>query len=106
MYTITLSDGTKLTNLNLNGNNYISNEPIEDSIFEGNLDTVTITDGKITDTYKDMVLLSNRIESDGKGWFVLGVKSERKKRDENILAELQEMKQAISMFLKGGGELV
>ena len=101
MYTITLSDGTKLTNLNLNGNNYISNEPIEDSIFEGNLDTVTITDGKITDTYKDMVLLSNRIESDGKGWFVLGVKSERKKRDEHILAELQEMKQAISMFLKG-----
>ena len=48
MYTITLADGTKLKNLELNGNNYIAEGVIEDSVFEGNLDTVKITDGETT----------------------------------------------------------
>ena len=46
MYTITLSDGTKLKNLELNGNNYISKTILEDSVFEGKLDTVVFPTAK------------------------------------------------------------
>ena len=38
MYKITLADGTVLENLELNGNNYIAEGVIEDSVFEGNLE--------------------------------------------------------------------
>ena len=34
MYKITLADGTELENLELNGNNYIAEGVIEDSVFE------------------------------------------------------------------------
>ena len=81
MYTITLADGTKLKNLELNGNNYIAEGVIEDSVFEGNLDTVKITDGETTETFTDMRLMSN-IVRDNRSWFVLGENphSRRKKK--------------------------
>ena len=81
MYTITLNDGTKLENLELNGNNYIAEGVIEDSVFEGNLDTVVISDGEVTETYTDMMLMSN-IVREGKSWIVLGEKTQQQKKDE------------------------
>lgn len=83
MYTITLADGTKLENLELNGNNYISDTVIEDSVFEGNLDTVKISDGSTTETFTDMRLMSN-IVRDGRSWLVLGEKSAQQKAMERI----------------------
>lgn len=83
MYKITLADGTELENLELNGNNYIAEGVIEDSVFEGNLGTVTITDGETTETYTDMRLMSNRVE-DGRSWFVLGEKSTQQKAMEKM----------------------
>ena len=83
MYTITMADGTKLENLELNGNNYISETVIEDSVFEGNLDTVEISDGSTTETFTDMRLMSN-IVRDGRSWFVLGEKSAQQKAMEKI----------------------
>ena len=83
MYTITLADGTKLENIELNGNNYISETVIEDSVFEGNLDTVKISDGSTTETFTDMRLMSN-IVRDGRSWFVLGEKSAQQKAMERI----------------------
>lgn len=41
-YEITLADGTVLSNLHLNGNNFISDVEITNENFEGKLDTVTI----------------------------------------------------------------
>lgn len=41
-WTITLSDGTKLENLGLNGNNFISEAEIKEDIFENNLSKVII----------------------------------------------------------------
>lgn len=87
MYKITLNDGTVLDKLELNGNNYISPKVIEDSVFTGNLDTVTITDGKTTETFTDMKLMSNRVEG-GKSWFVLGEKTEQEKNMERLVAAL------------------
>lgn len=83
MYEITLADGTKLKNLEMNGNNYIAEGVLEDSVFEGKLATVTITDGTNTETHTDMRLMSNRVE-DGRSWFVLGEKSAQEKAMERI----------------------
>ena len=83
MYKITLADGTELENLELNGNNYIAEGVIEDSVFEGNLATVTITDGETTETYTDMRLMSNRVE-DGRSSFVLGEKPAQQQAMERI----------------------
>ena len=87
MYSIKLSDGTVLDELELNGNNFISEKVIDDSVFDGNLDTVTISNGETTVTYTDMKLLSNRVDG-GKSWFVLGEKTEQEKAMERLLAAL------------------
>ena len=100
MYTITLSNGTKLKNLELNGNNYISETIIEDSVFEGGLDTVVISDGENTETFTDMRLMSNRIDN-GKSWFVLGEKTAQQKKEEALSLELEEMRQAMNALLTG-----
>lgn len=83
MYTIILANGKKLENLELNGNNYIAPGIIEDSVFEDNLDTVTITDGETTETFTDMMLLGTRIIN-GCSWFAIGEKSEQQKAMERL----------------------
>ena len=103
MYTITLNNGTKLENLELNGNNYIAEGVIEDSVFQGNLASVTITDGKTTETYTDMVLISNRVDG-GRSWFILGVKSEKEKQEEATARRIAELEQAMTVLLTGKEE--
>lgn len=100
MYTITLADGTKLKNLELNGNNYIAEGVIEDSVFEGNLDTVTITDGDTTETFTDMRLMSNIVRDD-RSWFVLGEKSAQQKKEEAMEKQMAEMQKAMTVLLTG-----
>lgn len=103
MYTITLNNGTKLENLELNGNNYIAEGVIEDSVFQDNLASVTITDGKTTETYTDMVLISNRVDG-GRSWFILGVKSEKEKLEEATARRIAELEQAMTVLLTGKEE--
>lgn len=103
MYIITLNNGTKLENLELNGNNYIAEGVIEDSVFQDNLASVTITDGKTTETYTDMVLISNRVDG-GRSWFILGVKSEKEKQEEATARRIAELEQAMTVLLTGKEE--
>jgi hypothetical protein len=103
MYTITLNNGTKLENLELNGNNYIAEGVIEDSVFQDNLASVTITDGKTTETYTDMVLISNRVDG-GRSWFILGVNSEKEKQEEATARRIAELEQAMTVLLTGKEE--
>lgn len=100
MYTITLADNTKLENLVLNGNNYISETVIEDSVFDNNLSTVKISDGTTTETFTDMRLMSNRVEG-GKSWFVLGKKTEQQKKEEETNRKICEIEQAMYALLIG-----
>jgi hypothetical protein len=44
MYSIRLNDGTVISNLELNGNNFIPEADINKTIFENNLEKVIITD--------------------------------------------------------------
>ena len=95
MYKITLHDGTVLDELELNGNNFISEKVIDDSVFNGNLDTVTITDGEKTEVFTDMKLLSNRVDN-GKSWFVLGKKTEQEKAVERLVSALSVNAESIT----------
>ena len=95
MYQITLHDGTVLDELELNGNHFISEKLIDDSVFSGNLDTVTISNGETTETYTDMKLLSNRVDG-GKSWFVLGEKTAQEKAMERLVASLSVNAESIT----------
>ena len=100
MYTITLHDGTKLNNLELNGNNFIAEGVIEDSVFTDNLATVSINDGNTTETYTDMVLVINRVDG-GRSWFVLREKSEQEKMEEARDNTIAELRQVMAVLLTG-----
>ena len=68
--TMILSDGTKLTDLSLNGNNYISSKKVTAADFEGKLQKVMVTDGKEQETYNNCHLV--QITQEGKDyWFVI-----------------------------------
>ena len=75
-YSVTLSDGTKLDNLTLNGNNFVSSAKLTEGDFKDKLSKVTITDGddKSTD-YTDMVLIQVTQMGD-ESWFILGEKAQ------------------------------
>ncbi len=88
MHKITLYDGTTLENLELNGNNYISNTIINDNTFINNLTTVEMNDGEQTQIYTDMKLVANRVYDD-KSWFILAEKT-RQDKIEDLLADLVE----------------
>ena len=96
MYSIKLTDGTLLENLELNGNNYIANTIIEDSVFEGNLEFVEISDGEITEAYQGMKLMSN-IVRDGESWIVLGQKSQDEIEKENLYQLLADLTETVLM---------
>ena len=96
MYTITLSDGTILNNLEQSGNTYISSTAYTTEDFEGKLSTVTFSDGEETYTLTDCALYLCR-QVGNKTWIVIGEKTEKMKQDELntelelALTELYEM---------------
>lgn len=70
IYTVTLTDGTVLLNLRMNGNNFISAEPVTDETFVDNLDPVTISDGEYEDQHEHMALIYTQRRGD-EYWFAL-----------------------------------
>ena len=99
MYKITLTDGTVLKNLELNGNNFIAEGVIDDAVLKDNLATVTITDGETTETFTDMILMSN-IVRDNRSWFVLGEKSAQQKKEEAMEKQIAELPVVRPILLK------
>ena len=69
-FTITLSDGSKLANLEMNGNNFISKSLVTEATFEDNLTNVLISDGttEVEHTHMELVQIQ---EIDDKYYFVL-----------------------------------
>ena len=87
MYTITLADGTEIQNLSLNGNNFISDTLLEESVFAGNLQTVRITGPDMEEIHENMDLVGIR-QDGGKYWFVLRELSERELKERKMLADI------------------
>lgn len=67
MYELKLADGTKLENLGLNGNNFISATKLDESIFVGNLSTLTITGENETEVMHNASFMGQHEEADG--WY-------------------------------------
>lgn len=65
--TIALSNGTELTGLELNGNNYISPEKLTEDTFADGLSPVVIN-GK---EHEQMALVQCIQHADGRTWFIL-----------------------------------
>ena len=88
--TITLADKTVLGPLGLNGNNYISEDVIEDSVFEDNLSKVEIYDSATDQrtVLKDAILVQN-IEQDGGSWFILREKTHQEQLEDDIEPQAQ-----------------
>ena len=90
---IELADGTKLTNLRTNGNNFVSDTPIEDSVFEGNLSVVKLTTPDGVTEYKDLKLVQNR-QFGAEYMFILAEKTPAEKEKEELMqliADLAEL---------------
>jgi len=94
MYTIKLNNETLLTNLILNGNNFIADKIISDDVFSDNLGLVEISDGENTQIYNDMVLVANRV-IDGKSWFILAKKTPEQKEKEELEATITNLQLAL-----------
>ena len=91
MYQIELADGTKLRNLELNGNNFISPDaPIDRGVFEGNLDKVTVTDGEGgIEEYKDMKVTFARIGE--QETFILTEKTQAEREKEAMQQRIDDL---------------
>mgnify|MGYP001159193198 CR=1 FL=1 len=96
MYNIKLTDGTELKNLELNGNNYISDTIIEDDIFKDNLDTVIITDENGSTEYHDMKLIQNKVYNN-QSWFILAEKTKTEKEKERLLELIADLTEIVLM---------
>ncbi len=94
MHRVTLHDGTVLNDLVLNGNNYISDDLIDDAIFDDNLETVIIFDGEKSEVYTDMKLVANQVY-EGRSWFVLAEKTVDEKERERVNQEIDRLKTVI-----------
>lgn len=96
-YSVTLSDGTKLNNLALNGNNFVSSTKLTEDNFKDKLSKVTITDddGKAKD-YTDMVLVQVTQMGD-ETWFILGEKAQ------DDVSKLQSAVAALTDMIMQGG---
>lgn len=71
IYKITLADGTIIDNLTLNGNNFISRTPLDESVFAENCHPVIINDGNSDEVHADMELVQIVHVDEGDYWFVL-----------------------------------
>ncbi|MCD8372961.1 MAG: hypothetical protein LUD27_06655 [Clostridia bacterium] len=87
-YKVTLSDGTILDNLELNGNNFISEEEIDKAIFDNNLLSVTISYDDIVEVHTNMELIRFAVEN-GKTWFAIRDISSDKLEKLQLQADLE-----------------
>lgn len=68
MWKIILADGTELTGFTQNGSNYVSKTKVNETVFEGNLSTLTLTDGETEIVMHNAVLIQQVKYKDG--WYL------------------------------------
>lgn len=100
-YTVTLSDGAKIENLTLNGNNFISTAQVTENQFNGKLKSVTITDSDgVEEKHENMFLVQVTHPSDQEWWFILADKPASQIKQEQLeqsIASLTDMMMSLSM---------
>lgn len=67
-YTITLADGRKLTDLRKNGDNFVSETKVDETMFDGNLSIITVSNGEYEITNRNVELIQQVHYPDG--WYL------------------------------------
>lgn len=83
-YTITLADGRKLTGLSKNGDNFVSSEKVDETIFKDNLSTMIVSDGETEETFENMVFIQQMKWADGTYYLAFREQTQTEK----LLAEI------------------
>ena len=86
-YRIVLADGSEIGNLRLNGNNFISNVPVDKTVFDGNLSPVTIYNGLIPEVHEHMELVQVK-QMGSEYWFVLRDISQKELDEMQVRADI------------------
>ena len=87
---IELADSTLIENLTVNGNNFVSDTPISNDIFEDNLSKIKVITPDDTIEFQDIKLIQNRQFGD-KYMFVLAEKTQEEKEKEELLQVLADL---------------
>ena len=95
-YTIKLENGTELSDLELNGNNFISSAKITEDNFNENLGKITITDSDGNVTEKKNLELIQITHPDDKYWFVLRELSTEELEKAQLQSDLNAATDAIA----------
>lgn len=88
IYVIILADGTEISDLRLNGSNYISKKPLDETIFDNNCSPVLISNGEVTETHENMEFVQITIV-DGEYWLVLRDISEEELNQIKLRADVE-----------------
>lgn len=96
-YTITLADGEKLTGLMVNGSNFVSESKIDESIFAGNLSTMTVSGGVKETILHDAELIQqvHYPEANPPGWYLCFREKTSREQLEKKIAALQSQLDAL-----------
>lgn len=102
IFSISLSNGTTISNLKLNGNNFISDTEIMAEMFAGGLSEVHISGDKGTSYIINHAKLIQIIELDGKWWFILGEMSAEELLFEKISSDIDYIAMMTDVDLEEG----
>lgn len=69
IYTLILADGTRIENLTMNGNNFVSKTELTESMFLENLTPVVISDGIHMENHQAMEFV--QITKHDDGWYLV-----------------------------------
>jgi hypothetical protein len=100
MYSVKLSDGTEIKNLELNGNNFIPDTIIDETVFENNLDKVTIIDedGNVEELENAKVIFTKVLDKQS---FILIEKTKEEIEKETLYQLLADLTETV---LLGGAK--
>jgi hypothetical protein len=105
LYTITLSDGSVIENLRLNGDNYISSKILSSDMFAGNCSTVSISSEDGEEIHSNMELIHLTKYGD-EYWFALRERTEAEIRERTLTALVDSLIAAKPEAEKKGFDLV
>ncbi len=88
IFSIELSNGTRIENLELNGNNFISDTEVTEETFNGGLSEVRISGNKGTSYSINHAKLIQIMEFEDKWWFILAEKSAEELMFEKLSSDI------------------
>lgn len=101
MYTITLTDGKKIENLEKNLDIYVSKTKIDESIFKNNLKTMKISNGTTEEIFHDIIFVRQMKADENEFFLMFREKTEQEKLDETI-TDVQTALTEVYETLTGG----